>query len=194
MSDPQLRCLLCDLILADESAKGQATERCRQCGRDILAGQTQPAATDEPLTLQPLGRVDQLPPLPPPPVSAALEDELPVASVVPKSPSPEVPTFGPRPRPSASAPPGLPPLGKKPVQKAPLPPPTPRKSTLPEPPRTRSGPPRPQMITALGVLGCMTVLIILCLAVIAYAILFGLQKARKAGKAEVVPAAVVANI
>jgi hypothetical protein len=183
VSDPQLRCLLCDLILADESAKGQATERCRQCGRDILAGQTQPmAAGDEPLTLQPLGRVDQPPPLPPPPVSAALEDELPVASVVPKSPSPEVPTFGPRPR--SSAPPDLPPLGKKPVQKAPLPPPPPRKTTLPDPPRTRSGPPRPQMITALGVLGCMTVLIILCLAVIAYAILFGLQKARKAGKAE----------
>lgn len=190
MSDPQLRCLLCDLILADESAKGQATERCRQCGRDILAGQTQPATVgDEPLTLQPLGRAEHPPPLPPPPppVSAALEDDLPVASVVPKSPAPaEVPTFGPRPRPSA--PPGLPPLGKKPVPKAPLPPP-PRKTSLPDPERPRTAPPRPQMITALGVLGCMTVLIILCLAVIAYAILFGLQKARKAGKAEA-PAAV----
>ena len=49
------------------------------------------------------------------------------------------------------------------------------------------------MITALGVLGCMTVLIILCLAVIAYAILFGLQKAQKMRKAGV-PAAVVVRV
>ncbi len=189
MSDPQLRCLLCDLILADESAKGQTTERCRQCGRDILAGQGQPtAAADEPLTLQPLGRPTEQPPLPPP-VSASLEDDLPVASVVPKSPPPEVPTFGPRPR--SSAPPGLPPLGKKPIQKVPLPP-TPRKTVLPDPTRARSGPPRPQMITALGALGCMTVLIVLCLAVIAYAILYGLQKARLR-KAEAPAAAVAAK-
>ena len=188
MADPQLRCLLCDLILADESAKGQATERCRQCGRDILAGQTQPAAAaDEPLTLQPLGRPAEPPS--PPQVSAALEDDLPVASVVPKPQPPEVPTFGPRPR--SSAPPGLPPLGKKPVPKAPLPPP--RKAALPDPERPRSGPPRPQMITALGVLGCMTVLIILCLAVIAYALLYGLQKARLR-KAETPAAVVVAKI
>jgi hypothetical protein len=185
VSDPQLRCLLCDLILADESAKGQATERCRQCGRDVLAGQAQPTATaEEQLTLQPLGRPEQPPPVLP--TAASLEDDLPVASVVPKSPPPEVPTFGPKPR--SSAPPGLPPLGKKPVQKSPLPP-APRKTALPDLPRVRPGPPRPQMITALGVLGCMTVLIILCLAVIAYAILYGLQKAAR--KAEVPPAAVV---
>jgi hypothetical protein len=35
------------------------------------------------------------------------------------------------------------------------------------------------MFIALSVLGCMTFLIIVCVAVIAYAILYGLQKARK---------------
>jgi hypothetical protein len=38
---------------------------------------------------------------------------------------------------------------------------------------------RPQVYKALGVLGCVVILGILCVSVIAFAVVFGLQKARK---------------
>lgn len=175
MADPQLRCLLCDLILADESTAGKPTEKCRQpgCGRMILAGQIQVEPQAEVLELEAPARpqrpvdLESLPVagvVPPNRDRMSATDDVPVAHVIPKPPPlpTEVPTVQPRPRP-APRPSTLP---------------APRKVTLPEP---RTTPPaKPQIITALGVLGCMTLLIILCIAVIAYSLLYGLQKARKA--------------
>jgi hypothetical protein len=175
VAEPQLRCLLCDLILADESTTGKPTEKCRQpgCGRTILAGQTPPEPTADLLELRPARVSAEDETLPearvvstPSPRSA----DIPVAHTVPTPPPDDVPTVQPRSRPPAPRP--------APTPFAPFPP---RKVTLPEP---RTNPPaRPQIVTALGVLGCMTVLIVLCIAVIAYSLLYGLKKARKS-KAE----------
>lgn len=185
VSDPQLRCLLCDLILADPSTAGRPTETCRQagCGREILAGQT---AADGPIELT-------APVRPAPATGAPLtpvfeDDDLPVADVVskPAVDKPAVPTVQPRSRPADP-----PVVGKRPAAESggqrpprPLPLPPPRRVTLPEPPRRLSSP-RPQIATALGVLGCMTVLIILCLSVVGYAILYGLKRASKKAEAPV---------
>lgn len=182
MADPQLRCLLCDLILADESTAGKPTEKCRQpgCGRMILAGQAQAESHADLLELEATARPQRpvdLETLPvagvvsPSRASQSLEDDVPVAHVIPKPPPlpTDVPTVQTRSRPAPR----------------PSTPPAPRKVTLPEP---RTNPPaKPQIITALGVLGCMTLLIILCIAVIAYSLLYGLKKARKAEAPRSVP-------
>lgn len=178
VSEPQLRCLLCDLILADATTVGQPTERCRQCGRDILAGQKQ-ASAEDPVNLhlvemkEPTTGGDRPPPL--------KMDDLPAANVVPPPlpvAAPGIPTVQPRRPPSTSLPPSLARRGAeaRSPQKPNLPP---RKVTMSEPSRPTGERPRPQMFIALSVLGCMTFLIIVCVAVIAYAILYGLQKARK---------------
>ncbi len=76
MAEPQLRCLLCDLILADANARDQPTETCQQCGRKVLAGQ----AVEGEVELQPLN---------PPSRSQPLDldiDLLPEAAVVPPPP------------------------------------------------------------------------------------------------------------
>lgn len=189
MSEPQLRCLLCDLVLADATTAGQPTERCKQCGRDILAGQAAPTG-GQPIDLQVIGRKESpredipevpvaskvtpppLPP-PPPPLKPMLEDDLPVAAVVSKPTAPEsVPTVKPRPRADA------------PQKYVPKVPPPPRKQPLPDPAPVRSERPRPKIALALGALGCVTVLVMACIVVIAYALLVGLKRA---GKAEALP-------
>ena len=141
MAEPQLRCLLCDLVLAEEGTPAERKEKCRQCGRDMLRGQR----ADEPVELEQL----KLP-----------TDEVPVAKVVPArrtSTAADVPYA----RPTRSA------LMTQSATR------TERQQTLPTPAS------RPQVYKALGVLGCVVVLGILCVSVIAFAVVFGLQKARK---------------
>lgn len=183
MADPQLRCLLCDLVLADPSNPGQPTERCRQpgCGREILAGQSGATVDDLPVELTTPARPSSPPPAPLTPIFE--DDDLPVANVVPKPPplppaSSNIPTVQPRPRPEPPV------AGKRPP--APVPP---RRVTAPDPPRMSA--PRPQIATALGVLGCMTLLIIICLSVIGYTILVGLKRASKKAEAPARPPALV---
>jgi hypothetical protein len=227
VSEPQLRCLLCDLILADENARDQPTETCKQCGRKVLAGQTQDPPTDlQPLNPPPrpkpldldldlLPEAAVVPPVPatvPPPVSP-LEDDIPTAGVIGKAKRvgddiptvPTVPTIQPR-RPTTTDPASVPYAAKRsagptfPPTDLPRPagkniPPFPaRKPALPDPARPASASPRPQMVKALGVLGCMTVLAIAALAVIAFAILYGLRKAAKVEVQSPAPAAVVARV
>jgi hypothetical protein len=193
VSEPHLRCLLCDLILADATTAGQPTERCRQCGRDILAGQAVGGA--DPIPVQPLGRrepitvVEELPeatvvmdradsPPPSTPRPAEPADVIPTAGVAKAVPPPEVPTVQPRPQPSA-VPPSLARRTGAPQTAASKPVPPLRKAQKPDPGRPTVDRPRPKIVIAFGVLGCMTLLVIVCIATIAYAILYGLQKARK---------------
>jgi hypothetical protein len=179
VAEPQLRCLLCDLILADESTAGQSTEKCLQagCGRMILSGQTPAEPASDVLELRPINRATpvDLEPLPRTSTSSTKpsrtsldDDDLPIASVVPKS-GPiraDLPTVQPRPR-----------IAPRPSS---LPTAKPRQPTsLPELSRSTSAG-RPQILTALSVLGCMTLLIVFCLGVIAFSLLYGLNKARKA--------------
>jgi hypothetical protein len=220
VSEPQLRCLLCDLILADENARDQPTETCKQCGRKVLAGQTQAP----PLDLQPLSPPPKPPPLPdldidllpaatvvPPPATTpppAAAVDTPTVPVVGKARRvgddiPTVPTVQPR-RQTTTDPTSVPYTAKRspgPTFPASDPPPTgktippfpARKAPLPDPSKAPAVRPRPQMGKALGVLGCMTVLAIAAIAVIAFAILYGLKKAAKV-EAPPTPVTVVAHV
>lgn len=229
VTDPQLRCLLCDLILVDEGSS-QPSEACRQCGRRVLAGQTTDptAPVLEPLHKPAPADLDLLPetavtspptiraePPVPPPLAAptVLEDDIPTATVVRKPSSADVPTIPPARRtttdpnsvpytarrvPEAKPAPRFPePPANRPSQPPPAPPrpggkaipPFPARTTLPDPARTSSAPPRPQLFRALGVLGCMTLLAALALVVIVFAVVAGLRAGLK--KSAVEPPAIV---
>jgi hypothetical protein len=145
VADPQLRCLLCDLVLAEETTPPEQKEKCRQCGRDMLRGQR----ADEPVVLEQL----KPPPLP--------VEDVPVAKVVPAR----------RTTTAADVPYARPSRATTPMQRR----------TVPNPERARTDPQpasRPQVVKALGVLGCVVILGILCVSIIAYAVVVGLQKAR----------------
>ncbi len=148
MEEPQLRCLLCDLVLAEEATPADKKEKCRSCGRDMLRGQR----VDEPVQLEQL----QPPSLP--------ADDVPVAKVVPArrtSTTASVPYARTSRPPTRSAP------SAHPIQSQE------RQRILPTPAS------RPQVFKALGVLGCVVILGILCVSAIAFTVVFGLQKARK---------------
>ena len=144
VAEPQLRCLLCDLVLAEEGTPAAQKEKCRQCGRDMLRGQ----GSDEPDTLEQLN---------PPPLPV---EDVPVAKVVPARRT-STPADVPYARPS------------RPVLQSQAATRTERQQTRPTPAS------RPQVYKALGVLGCVVILGILCISVIAFAVVFGLQKARR---------------
>lgn len=230
VSDPQLRCLLCDLILADENARGQPTETCRQCGRKVLAGQTADEAVDlQPLNPPPKSKpldldIDLLPeaavvpaasratppepplPVPPPLTKPALDDDIPSVPVLSKARRvepevPEVPTVQPRGKISTN--PSSVPYAARRATEAPTartgpatptsPPPPPaarpankpvppfRKPALPDPSRVASTTPRPKVLQAFAVLGCMTFLAIVAIVIIITCIIAGLMKAGKLG-------------
>lgn len=192
VSDTQLRCLLCDLILADDSVRDQPTETCRQCGRKIVAGQTQgEAAAGELQSLLPpkapaAGEVELLPVASEPPPAG--EDNIPTARVVSKEPpvETEVPTVQPRVR-TTTAPADVPYAarrtpaatgpGGKPGPK--FPPSKPPKVTIPDPTRVTDARPRPELGKALAVLGCMTLLAVVAITIIVAMIVIGLRQASK---------------
>ncbi len=202
MSEPQLRCLLCDLILAEEGRTDYPTETCKQCGRKVLAGQT---ADGEP-PLQPLNPPPRSKPMdldletlpeaavvPPPPARPQPQfppdDDIPSVPVVNKAKraDPDVPTVQPRGKITtnpASVPyaarPASPPA-PKPAPPAPRPvaPIPPRKAALPDPSRAASVTPRPRVLQAFAILGCMTVLAVGAIVVIISCIVMGLMTASK---------------
>lgn len=221
MSEPQLRCLLCDLLLADENARDQPTETCKQCGRKVLAGQS----GDEAVELQPLNPPHRPKPLdldlellpeaaivppttqtaPPPPETPA--DDIPSVPVMNRAKRVEadVPTVQPRGRvtstpssvpyaakrvsdpPAARSGPAFPP----PATPSPPPPPRPagksmpqfpsKKVSIPDPARVTSATPRPKVLQAFAILGCMTLMAIAAVVVIISCIVIGLMKASKIG-------------
>ncbi|MCU0704384.1 MAG: hypothetical protein MUF18_10450 [Fimbriiglobus sp.] len=206
MTDPQLRCLLCDLILADEKAQNQPTETCKQCGRKVLAGQAAGAGEVELQPLNPPPRsnpidldLDTLPEAAiVPPTSPPLEDNIPSVPVrsQAKRVEADVPTVQPRgkitsdpasvpyvarraepppARPATKPAPQFPPAGK------PEPPRPTRKVNLPDPTRTASVAPRPKVLQAFAILGCMTFLGIVAVIVIITCIVAGLMKAGRVG-------------
>lgn len=220
MSDPQLRCLLCDLILADENARDQPTETCRQCGRKVLAGQTADEAVDlQPLNPPPKSKpldldIDLLPEaavVPPtpaapstPPAKPAFDDDIPSVPVLSKARRvepevPEVPTVQPRGKistnpssvpyaarrateaPTARTGPATPTSPPAPAARPASKPIPVRKPTLPDPSRVTSTTPRPKVLQAFAVLGCMTFLAIVAVVIIITCIIAGLMKAGKLG-------------
>lgn len=221
VSEPQLRCLLCDLILADENARDQPTETCRQCGRKVLAGQSAEAVDLQPLNPPPPRSkpldldIDLLPeaavvPPPPtptstPPSKPSLDDDIPSVPVLNKakrveSDIPEVPTVQPRGKIStspANVPYAARRAGEAPTVRTgpatPVPPPPPatrpagrpmpptRKVALPDPSRVASATPRPKVLQAFAVLGCMTFLAVIAVVIIISCIVVGLMKAGKIG-------------
>jgi hypothetical protein len=203
VSEPQLRCLLCDLILAEEGRTDYPTETCKQCGRKVLAGQT---AGGEP-PLQPLGPPPRSKPVdldletlpeasvvPPPPAAPSRpqpqfpDDDIPSVPVVNKArrADPDVPTVQPRGKISTSpasvpyaARPASPPAAAKTAAPRPAPP---RKAALPDPSRAASVTPRPRVLQAFAILGCMTVLAVAAIVVIISCIVMGLMTASKLGR------------
>ncbi len=194
--DPQLRCLLCDLILAEEGT-AQPSEGCRQCGRRIAAGQRQGDAGGEVLPLTTVPRTRSIdPPTVEVPLTAPLsplDDDIPVASVVRKPTPADIPTIPPARRTTTTDPTSVPYTAKRAAPS--WSPDAPRKPTLPPPPWTPGPPPapppasitppRPQVIRALGVLGCMGVLAAIAVVVLVYCVVMGLKLGVK--KAEAVP-------
>ena len=163
-----MRCLICDLILADE-APGTPSEKCKQCARSIVPGQSTAAV--------PLEVIE--PPVVRPVAARILEDDLPMAT-------PVVPTVQPRPRPATTRPGDVPyTAAKRAAPSSAVPPPMPKKVVIPNLDRPEPVRPKPKIAGALAVLGCMTILLILTLSVIAFAIVVGLKKA--ASKAEAAP-------
>jgi hypothetical protein len=214
VSEPQLRCLLCDLLLADENARDQPSETCKQCGRKVLAGQggddvelqplnppPRPKPLDLDLDLLPEAAVvPPTPSAPPPPATPA--DDIPSVPVLDKARRVEadVPTVQPRGK-TTSTPASVPYAAKR-VNEAPtartgpaFPPPPPatrpagktipqfpgKKVTLPDPSRVPSTTPRPKVLQAFAILGCMTLMAIAAIVVIISCIVIGLMKASKLG-------------
>ncbi len=214
MSEPQLRCLLCDLLLADENARDQPSETCKQCGRKVLAGQTDDEVALQPLNPPPRPKpldldLDLLPeaavvmptPAAPPPLPPT--DDIPSVPVLNKATRVEsdVPTV--QPRGKVTTTPASVPYAAKRVNEAPTartgpafpPPPSPAtrpagkampqfpppKSKLPDPARVPSTTPRPKVLQAFAILGCMTLLGVLAVIVIISCIVIGLMKASKLG-------------
>jgi len=225
VSEPQLRCLLCDLILADENARDQPTETCRQCGRKVLAGQTAEAVELQPLNpptkskpldldidlLPEAAVVPSVPPVPSPPsppTKPTLEDDIPSVPVLNKARRvepevPAVPTVQPRGKISTN-PASVPYTARRTTEAptartgpaTPVPPPPPpaarpgsrpvptssaRKPNLPDPSRVTSTTPRPKVLQAFAILGCMTFLAIIAVVIIITCIVAGLMKAGKIG-------------
>ncbi len=205
MSEPQLRCLLCDLILAEEGRTDYPTETCKQCGRKVLAGQSVDEVVLQPLNPPPKSKpldldLDLLPEaavVTPPPLPPA--DDIPSVPVLNKAKrvEPDVPTVQPRgkittdpagvpyaarplpapdPRPTAPVPPPATRPANKPMPQFPPP-----KTKLPDPARVPSTTPRPKVLQAFAILGCMTVLAIIAVVIIISCIVIGLMKASKLG-------------
>lgn len=153
MSEPQLRCLLCDLVLAEDTTPAAQKEKCRRCSRDILVGQK----------VEGDGAAESLEEIPLAKVMAPTHVEPPIVPTVRRTTTPaDVP------------------YARKPATRQGVP--SVSRPYRPEPLESRSRPdvPRPKVIQALGVLGCMTILAIICISVIAFSVLYGLTKARRA--------------
>ncbi len=148
MSTPELRCLQCDLILADSDTPAADKEACRECGRAILCGQANTA--EEPLEL----------------------DAIPTARLV---------------QPAGNVNPTIPPsLRQTELSKFPTQMPRLREDKLP-------AETKPKIATALAVMGCMTILGMICVIVIAYAVILGLKNAKRFGQGEATPTSLVAR-
>lgn len=215
VSEPQLRCLLCDLLLAEEGRTETPTETCRQCGRKVVAGQSgsdvelqplnpPPKAKPVALDLELLPEAAVVSPPTPPPLPPPTADDIPSVPVLTKAKrvEPDVPTVQPRgkitsdptsvpyaakrvadaptrPGPNfPSSPPPPAPPANRPSGKA-MPQFPPRKVSIPDPARVSSATPKPKVIQAFAILGCMTFLAVVAIIIIISCIVIGLMKAAK---------------
>jgi hypothetical protein len=77
VNDPELRCLVCDAVLADDSVPSESSGKCGQCGKRILPANG--FAEPEPLTLVRTTEQPAATPTNPPPIPEA----FPRAKIVP---------------------------------------------------------------------------------------------------------------